>query len=323
MAACWDALIADDLHLVEAEIGKSVRSRQSLLTEIAMHVINSGGKRMRPGVALLSFHSVGGKEKEKIIKLAAAFELIHSATLVHDDINDGADTRRGTIATYRKYGLQQALIAGDFLFVQGFRLGGTVEAEVVVEMVADACSAMAESEMLQIEMEHRSETPLDTYMSIIGGKTAKPIEAGARVGAYIGGGSIEEIEALGRFGLSIGYAFQIVDDILDMTGEHTTVGKPLGMDVLDSKANLPLMIAMQGQYPGSSRIAEVFEKDVKTSAEIEEVLDLVRATDAVELAREHARKFRDDAVDALGILPSSAYRDSLIALAGTVLERTH
>lgn len=323
MAACWDALIVDDLHLVEAEIRQSVRSRQPILTEIALHVIDSGGKRMRPGIALLSFHSVGGKEKEKIIKLAAAFELIHSATLAHDDINDGADTRRGTVATYRKYGLQQALIAGDFLFVQGFRLGGAMETQAIVEMVADACSAMAESEILQIEMERRSETPLDTYMSIIGGKTAKPIEAGARVGAFIGGGTVDEIEALGRFGLGIGYAFQIVDDILDVTGELTSVGKPPGMDVLDSKANLPLMIAMQGRYPGSSRISEVFEKDVKTSAEIEEVLDLVRATDAVVLAREHARKFRDDAVKALDIIPSSPYKDSLIALAGTVLERTN
>jgi octaprenyl-diphosphate synthase len=323
MVVRWDAPIVDDLRLVEAEIARSVQSRQPLLTEIATHVINSGGKRMRPGIALLSFHSVGGKEKEKIVQLAAAFELIHSATLVHDDINDGADTRRGTIAAYRKYGLQKALIAGDFLFVQGFRLGGAMEAQEVVEMVADSCSAMAESEILQIEVEHRSETPLETYMSIIGGKTARPIEASARVGAYIGGGSTSDIEALGRYGLNIGYAFQIVDDMLDLTGERNTLGKPLGMDILDSKANLPLMIAMQGRYPGSGRISEVFEKDRKTAGEITEVLELVRATDALEKARKHAEKLRDAALDAIEHLAPSVYKDSLVALAGTVLERTN
>jgi geranylgeranyl pyrophosphate synthase len=323
MVVRWDASIADDLRLVEAEISKSVQSRQPLLTEIATHVIKSGGKRMRPGITLLSFHSVGGKEKEKIIQLAAAFELIHSATLVHDDINDGADTRRGAIAAYRKYGLQKALIAGDFLFVQGFRLGGAMETQEIVEMVADSCSAMAESEILQIEVEHRSNTPLDTYKSIIGGKTARPIEASARVGAYIGEGSMDQIEALGRYGLNIGYAFQIVDDILDMTGDRTSLGKPLGMDILDSKANLPLMIAMQGHYPGSERIAEVFEKDRKSAEEVNEVLDLVRSTDALAAARGYAVKLRDAALDALKDIPPSIYKDSLIALAGTVLERTN
>lgn len=322
MVVRWDASIADDLSLVEAEITKSVRSRQPLLTEIATHVINAGGKRMRPGIALLSFHSVGGKDRSKIVQLAAAFELIHSATLVHDDINDGADTRRGVIAAYRKYGLQRALIAGDFLFVQGFRLGGVMETQEVVEIVADSCMAMAESEILQIEVEHRSATPLETYMSIIGGKTARPIEASARVGAYIGEGSTDEIEALGRFGLNIGYAFQIVDDILDLTGDRTTLGKPLGMDILDSKVNLPLMISMQGHYPGSDRIAEVFEKDRKTSQEVDEVLGLVQATDALDVARSHAGKLRDKALEALDIIPPSQYKDSLTALAGTVLERT-
>ncbi|MDW5561977.1 MAG: polyprenyl synthetase family protein [Methanomassiliicoccus sp.] len=323
MVASWDASVAEELRLVEAEIRNSVQSRQPLLTEIAMHVINSGGKRMRPGIALLSFYCVGGKERQKIIQLAAAFELIHSATLVHDDINDGADTRRGNIAAYRKYGLQRALITGDFLFVQGFRLGGAMETQEVVEIVAESCSAMAESEILQIEVEHRTETPLETYMSIIGGKTARPIEASARVGAYIGEGSSSQIEALGRYGLNIGYAFQIVDDILDIIGKPNALGKPLGMDVLDSKANLPLMIAMQGHYPGSDRIAEVFKKDHKTEEEIDEVLALVRATDALDRARDHAIRLRDAALDALKDLPPSTYRDSLVALAGTVLERTY
>jgi geranylgeranyl pyrophosphate synthase len=291
------------------------------LTEIAMHVVKAGGKRLRPGISILSFRSVGGTDLDKIIKLAAAFELIHSATLVHDDINDGAETRRGHIAAYRKYGVQRALIAGDFLFVKGFRLGGVMEAEEVVEMVADACTRMAESEMLQIDVEHESNTPLETYLSIIEGKTARPIEASARVGAYIGGGSPDEIEALGTYGLNIGLAFQIVDDILDIVGHEADLGKRRGMDILDSKPNLALMIAMQGHYPGSDRLREIFRKQSKTGQEVEEALSLVRATDAVDLARKHAADFRATALNALENVRPSPYRDALVVLADTVMER--
>lgn len=321
MVGSWDAPIKDELRLVEEELIRSVQSRQPLLTEIAMHVVRSGGKRLRPGISILAFRSVGGQDIDKMIKLAAAFELIHSATLVHDDINDGAETRRGHIATYRKYGLQRALIAGDFLFVKGFRLGGVMEAEEVVEMVADACAHMAESEMLQIDVEHEFDTPLETYLRIIEGKTARPIEASARVGAYIGEGTPDQIEALGVYGLHIGHAFQIVDDILDITGREADLGKRMGMDILDSKPNLPLMVAMQGHYPGGTRVKEIFKKVHKTPEEVEEALALVRATDAVEVSRKHAADFRDIALNALTRVPPSTYRDALTSLANIVLDR--
>lgn len=321
MATSWDQPIKDELRRVEEEIVRSVESRQPLLTEIALHVVKSGGKRMRPGVSLLAFRSVGGTDVDKIIKLATAFELIHSATLVHDDINDGAETRRGAIAAYRKYGTQRALIAGDFLFVKGFRLGGLLEAEEIVEIVAEACAQMAESEILQAEVEHITTTPLDTYLRIIEGKTARPIEASARVGVYIGGGSGDQMDGMGTFGLNIGYAFQIVDDMLDITGREADLGKRRGMDLIDGKPNLPLMIAMQSHYEGSERIKEVFKKPAKTKDEVEEVLQLIHDTDALELSRRHAQEFVDKALEGLESIPESRYKDALRALAGTVLER--
>jgi octaprenyl-diphosphate synthase len=322
MAAYWDAYIKEDLRSVDEEIRRSVQSRQPLLTEIAQHVIGYGGKRIRPGVALLSFHSVGGKDSEKVIKLAAAFELIHSATLVHDDINDGSILRRGRSSAFRKFGVQKALITGDFLFVQGFRLGGSLDAQEVVAIVADACVAMAESEILQNEVERVEGTDMPTYMEIIRGKTARSIEASARVGAYIGGGSGDQNDALGQYGLNIGMAFQVVDDILDLTGGQEVLGKPPGMDIQESKANLPLMIAMEDRYPCSARVREVFRKEGKTAAEVEEVIALVKGTDALEVARSHAEKFRDAALAALKSLPPSVYRNSLVALAETVLDRS-
>ena len=321
MPLSWDQPIKEELRMVEEEIMRNTRSKEPLLTEIATHVISSGGKRMRPGIALLSFRAVGGTDLKKTIMAAAAFELIHSATLVHDYINDGAETRRGSIAAYRKYGTQRALITGDFLFVRGFRLGGLLQSEDIVELVADACSQMAESEMLQTIIENDSGLPFDTYFRIITGKTAKPIEASAQVGAYIGGGSPDQIAGMGTYGLNIGLAFQIVDDILDIIGDESDLGKKRGMDVLDGKANLPLMIAMQGHYPNSARLREIYGKKEKTMEEVEEALRLVQATDAVDVARKHAEDLRIKALASLDVLPESEFKDALKALADTVLSR--
>lgn len=321
MPLSWDQPIKEELRMVEEEIMRNARSGDPLLTEIATYVVGSGGKRMRPGMALLSFRAVGGTDLEKTIRAAAAFELIHSATLVHDDINDGAETRRGNTAVYRKYGTQRALITGDFLFVKGFRLGGLIQSDIIVEMVADACSRMAESEMLQTMTENDAGMPLETYIRIITGKTAKPIEASAQVGAYLGGGSADQIAGLGTFGLNIGLAFQIVDDILDIRGKESDLGKGRGMDILDGKANLPLMIAMQGHYPSSARLREIYSKRGKTEEEVNEALELVLATDALDVAMGHAKDLRLKALKGLEALPESEYKDALRALADTVLAR--
>ena len=257
-----------------------MQSQQKLLTEIALYVIRAGGKRIRPGISLLSFRSVGGKDTDRIIKLATAFELIHSATLIHDDINDGADLRRGRMSAFRKYGFQPALIAGDFLFVKGFRLGGANETEEIVEIVADACTRMAESEILQSQFEHDTNTPLETYLTIINGKTARPIQASAQVGAYIGGAQEDMIAALGDFGLNIGYSFQIVDDILDITGKEAEIGKPRGMDVNEGKPSLPILLAMSNGCD-APRIRELFLKERKDEQEIEEIIEAIKASDAL------------------------------------------
>lgn len=320
MVASWDAPIKDELRKVEETMVRSVETQQPLLTEIANHILTSGGKRMRPGVALLAFRSVGGADPDRVIQLAAAFELIHSASLVHDDINDGARTRRGHVSAYRKYGTQKAIITGDFLFVQGFRLGGVLEIAEVIEIVADACQRMAESEILQIQVEHDTHTPLEVYKDIIDGKTAEPIQASARVGAYVGGGSADHLIAFGNYGLNIGFAFQIIDDILDIIGDEADIGKPRGMDIVEGKPNLPIMLAMHDEKSGA-RIRGIYQKGEKTRAEVEEALALVKASGAVEAARKHANDLRDKAVAAIKDIEPSIYKDALIALADSVVER--
>jgi octaprenyl-diphosphate synthase len=319
MPLSWDEPISDELRLVEDKIHQEVRSREELLTEISLHIIGSGGKRIRPGVALLSYHAVGGKDPEEIVSISAAFEIIHSATLIHDDINDGGDTRRGVVAAYRKYGVQQALIAGDFLFVRGFRLGGNLGQDLV-DIIAEACTGMAESEILQSKYERNPFTPIDVYLRIIEGKTAMAIEAGARTGATLGGGDPVQVEALGEYGRNIGIAFQIIDDILDITGDESRLGKSRGMDFMEGKPTLPLILALSESNNGV-RLRQLFSRESRTRDEVEEVIESLSQSDILERSREHARRFSTKAIEAISVIPDSEYKKALELLAERMIER--
>jgi octaprenyl-diphosphate synthase len=315
----WDGPIRKELDLVEADIRKSVHSDQDLLTEICMHVIGAGGKRMRPGMALLAYKAVGGQEAPNIIGIAAAFELIHSATLIHDDINDDGEIRRGKVAAYKKFGVQKALIAGDFLFVRSFRLGGFWN-QKVVEIISDACTATAESEILQNAWEFDPDTPLDQYLKIIEGKTAMPIWAAARVGAFLGGGSEEQIEAMGHFGLNLGMAFQIVDDTLDINGDVKDLGKSRGVDFMDGKPTLPLMVAMKDARVGPD-LKRLFVKREKSRSEVDQALAMVMQTRALQESLEHAQDFGQKALAYLSSLDASQFKESMRELVEAVLDR--
>ncbi|MEM2944577.1 MAG: polyprenyl synthetase family protein [Methanomassiliicoccales archaeon] len=315
----WDQPIKNELNLVEEEIRRCIHSKQRLLTEISMHVIGAGGKRIRPGVAILSYRAVGGVDVARVVGIAAAFELIHSATLIHDDINDGGTKRRGKISAHRKYGVQLSLVAGDFLFVKGFRAGGSFSKEVV-EIIADACSCMAEGEIMQVEHMNDPSTSIETYLKIIEGKTAKPIEASAKVGTLLGGGSAGAIEAFGSYGLNLGMAFQIMDDILDIIGREDSLGKPKGMDFYDGTPTLPIILAMEDGVTGR-RLSELFEKKKKRKKEVEEALKIMSGSEAIRLSKEKAVEFSRRAVDSLATLDSSVYIEALRSLANTVVER--
>ena len=319
MVSTWDAPVQNELRMVEEQLRESVHSEQPLLTEISNYIISSGGKRMRPAVTILIFKATGGIDSAKVIKVASAFELIHSATLLHDDINDHGEMRRGRMAAYKKYGTQKALIAGDFLFVKSFALGG-VFPEKVISVVADACTGIAESEILQSDYERNQDTNVDVYISIIEGKTARPFEAGARVGSYLAEASPAVMDAMGSYGMNIGIAFQIVDDILDITGDEETLGKAHGIDIIDGKPTLPLIIAMQDKSHGS-RIKEIFKKENKSPAEVAEAIGLVKQTNALGASSDLAEEYANKALLDLEVLKPSEYKEALKALTKAVLDR--
>src|SRR3989449_6526433 len=185
MTTTWDFGVSHELDLVERRIRESLVSEEPLLTEIAEYVIAAGGKRIRPTVTLLAFKSVGGKAVGRAVDIAAALELIHSASLIHDDINDGGTERRGRPAAYLKYGMQEALVTGDFLFTKAFRIGGKMDGDIV-DLTARVCAALAEGEILQKRHLGNVNLTWDEYLNIITRKTAMPIATGARVGALLG-----------------------------------------------------------------------------------------------------------------------------------------
>src|SRR5207249_10668467 len=227
MTLPMDFGVAREMALVEARIRESIVSEEPLLEDIARYVIEAGGKRIRPIVTLLSFKTLGGRVMRQAIDLAAALELIHSATLIHDDINDGGDMRRGRLAAYKKFGLQNALVTGDFLFVKAFGIGGRFDDDIV-EITANVCAALAEGEIRQKRHAHDTGVTRSEYLDIIQRKTALPMSAGARVAGLLANARLEHIEAVGDYGINLGMAFQIVDDVLDVVGDASRLGKPPG-----------------------------------------------------------------------------------------------
>jgi geranylgeranyl pyrophosphate synthase len=177
--------INEELQLVEETLAHAIRSREQSLTDIAAHLIHGGGKRVRPAVTILAFLAFGGKKARDIVDIATAMELIHTATLLHDDIIDGAETRRGKESAYKKFGLKSTLVTGDFLFIKAFEFAGKFD-ETVVQWTADACALLTEGEMLQGHFNRNRAVTLDDYIEIVKRKTASLFHTGGKVGAYIG-----------------------------------------------------------------------------------------------------------------------------------------
>jgi octaprenyl-diphosphate synthase len=318
--APWDFGIDRELRMVEERLHDMVRSDEKILTDASLHVIDAGGKRLRPTVTILSYKSLGGTETEKIVDISAGFELIHSATLVHDDINDGGSTRRGRETVYKKWGLHNAVVAGDFLFVKAFALGGLFD-KVVVQTTSDACAKLAEGEVLQARYRHTPDLSMDGYLEIMRRKTAEPIRAGAMVGAYLAGGKADEIQGLGAYGLNMGIAFQIIDDILDFTGDEKKTGKSMGTDLKEGYLTLPSLLAMKGSKEAKDAILKVIGSPTPSENDVKRATELVLSSGSVEKAKGMAEYYGLEALQNLGCLPSTQYSNALRDIVQRVLDR--
>tara|TARA_A100001037_G_scaffold82569_1_gene74560 strand:- start:67 stop:1047 length:981 start_codon:yes stop_codon:yes gene_type:complete len=228
--------IEDALHSV---IESSMNGPYASAMNLAREILLAGGKRIRPILTLLAYDLVGGQDRNEVIDFAVATELIHTATLIHDDIYDGAKLRRGVQTLHEKHGLDHAIIGGDFLFVMGFGIGGRYD-EQIVRIMADTCAAIAAGELKQLQHISDLATTPEDYYEIVRGKTAGPFSSACECAAIIAGATEAEIQSMREFGMELGIAFQLVDDLLDLTGDER-MGKPRGTDVHEGKMTLPII----------------------------------------------------------------------------------
>ena len=319
MVEAWYSPIKEELAAVEKEIAEVVHSDNAELDEMCNYVITSGGKRVRPAICILSYLACGGKEPQKAVRMGSAFEIVHSASLVHDDINDKSEIRRGRRTLHKEYCVSKAIVAGDYMMAKGFQALGATSREIV-DIIVEAASRMSEGEFIQKDFEHAKDVTENDYYEIINGKTAKLIEACAKSGAYIADTEPDYIQAIGDYSHGIGMAFQIIDDTLDVIGDLNNTGKRVGLDLLEGKPTLPTIIAMKDPVYGK-RIIEIFTKDEAAEKDVAEALDLIKKTNAIEYCRKKAEKIVEEAISYLDIIPESQYRDSMIALAKYIVDR--
>jgi len=313
--------IVEDIQLIEDEMKGHFKSEPPLLGEIASYLIKAGGKRVRPALTLLSFKAAGGEDVGIVVPIAAAIELIHTASLIHDDINDGTDMRRGITTANREFGESSALVAGDFLFVKAFRIGGSYDWEIV-RIIADACAMLAEGEIQQNLNQYNTDLSIDEYLNTIHKKTASLISACARVGAVLSGTSRDKVEALTSFAQNIGMAFQITDDILDIKGDEREIGKPVGNDIRDGQLSIVSLRALQSLVEEERRELEaIIRKKENTDAEIHRAIEIIMGTDALDHAYSRAKEYANNARDELMKIDESEYRDNLELILEMIIER--
>jgi len=317
--AAIPAEVQDDLARVEERLLTEITSREPRLGEIAHHLVGAGGKRVRPLVVLLVFHATtvpGGARRDDVIEAAVALELIHSATLLHDDIIDGGETRRGRPSALARFGLPDTLVAGDFLFSRAFALCARFEAEVV-RWAAEACVGLTEGEVLQGRRRRDPAATVVDYDEIILRKTASLFAVGARTAAYLAGAPSPVVEAMDACGRHVGLAFQMHDDLLDVEGDTAVTGKPRGIDLRDGNPSLPIVLALARD----PELQHLFATPDLPPAEIERGLARIRRSGVLPVVEARAAAELEQAVAAIDTLPPSPARSALQAFARTLAER--
>ena len=313
--------IAADMQAVDAVIRQRLHSDVVLIRQVAEYIINSGGKRLRPALVLFSANAMGYRGTDHH-ELAAVVEFIHTATLLHDDVVDESELRRGNQTANALFGNAASVLVGDFLYSRAFQMMVGVDDMRVMQVLADATNVIAEGEVLQLLNCHDADVDIDGYLRVIRYKTAKLFEAAARLGAILGRSDLATEESLARFGMHLGTAFQIIDDVLDYSSEEAATGKHLGDDLAEGKPTLPLIFAMQkGSPEQAAQVRQAIENGGRD--DFARVLDIIRDTGALDLARERADQEARLAIAEMDAIPSSIFKDALLKLCVFAVERNH
>lgn len=312
------------LGRVETLIEAAVRSEFDIIGELGRYAIAGRGKRLRPAIVLLSAAAMGARPTKFALDTAAAVEFIHTATLVHDDIIDGADTRRGKPSVNQKYGPTAAVLFGDFLYCRAFEQVSYKNDAFVARTLLGAARNMCEGELYQNINSFNPEVAVEDYLRVIENKTAQFIARCAALGAYCGGASKARIETMREYGRLLGLAFQIADDIFDIASDEKTIGKPAGNDLREGKLTLPVLYALEKMsHRDADRVRREFKKPGGVTAEfIDSVRKAALDCGAIERARRTAAEYSKKAASiADNLRPATTARESLAALAEFVINR--
>lgn len=310
-----EAQIKAGLAAVENTLVSAITSDVATLADASRHIVTSGGKRLRPRLTLMTYLAAGGQNLDQAIPLAAAIELVHTATLVHDDINDHSLTRRGKVTVHARWGRTFALLTGDYLFSKVYELMAPY-GNPCNEIMAGACVRLVEGETLQAAAAKTGAMSRDVYKTIIERKTASLFEAGARMGAVIAGAEPTIVAALAEYARDLGMAFQIVDDILDVIGDAETLGKPTGLDVNQGRG---VMVVNNGRNQETHGVATL---EAPTDEDpMQAMFRQLRESGALELAHLQAVELAERARVSLANVPPSPARDSLEELIDEAINR--
>jgi len=306
-------LLAADMAAVDQVIRTRLHSDVLLVNQVGEYIVNGGGKRLRPALVVLSADAFGYQGKQHH-DLAAVVEFIHTATLLHDDVVDESELRRGRATASALFGNAASVLVGDFLYSRAFQMMVEVGEMRVMQTLADATNIIAEGEVLQLLNCHDADVDADNYMRVIHYKTAKLFEAAMRLGAILGKASARDEQAVAEYGMHLGTAFQLVDDVLDYSADEQQTGKHLGDDLAEGKPTLPLIYAMQhGSAEQAAAVRGAIEQgDVE---KFSEVLQIIRATGALDYTRQQAMREAESACAAIASLADSKYKKCLLELA--------
>jgi octaprenyl-diphosphate synthase len=309
------------MGVVDDVIREKLHSHVVLIRQISEYIINSGGKRLRPALVILSAGAFGYTGKFHY-NLAAVVEFIHTATLLHDDVVDESKMRRNKETANALFGNAASVLVGDFLYSRAFQMMVEVDSMRVMQVLADATNTIAEGEVLQLLNCRDPDVTEENYLRVIRFKTAKLFEAASRLGAILGKAAPEEERAMAIYGMHLGTAFQLIDDMLDYSSNSQDIGKNLGDDLAEGKPTLPLIHAMR---VGTSEQAATIRKAIEDGGKdgFEPVLNVIQNTTALDYAKECAKKEAAAAIAAISILPESENKQCLIQLADFSVTRNH
>ncbi len=315
-------LIEGEMLLVEDELERQASSNFQVIDYLGRYLLETKGKRVRPALLVLSSRAVGANSGPGMIRLAAVMEMLHTATLVHDDIIDNANVRRNRASLNAKFGNQAAVLMGDWLYMSAFETSLEHRSLEILDVLTRLTRMMTEGELMQLTLIGNTEITENQYFDVLRRKTAYLFSGCCEIGALLAGSSIEQISALRDYGMDLGVAFQLADDSFDFTADERTIGKAAGSDILEGKMTLPLIKLIAADPSARGMLEKVMDNGVYTNGTRNEIKHRLKDHSILEETREVAREYGERARKSLEVLPETEYRSALEAIPDFVIRRS-